>query len=130
MDDLIGAWVLKEFSAGREGGITRPLGERPGGVLLYTAGGWMSALLTADPALPGGAAGVPGEPGGTVAYAGRWERTANGAVLHHVEASHHSPWAGVTLERAVRLRGDDLELSALTAKGSRLLMRWCRASDR
>ncbi|MET9433062.1 lipocalin-like domain-containing protein [Streptomyces sp. NPDC006551] len=111
LDGLVGVWALEGFSATRAGLTTHPLGERPGGMLLYTADGWMSALLTPDPE---GHAGVPDAhraPGGTVAYAGRWESTEGGAVLHHVRFSHFGPWAGATLERAVRFRAGGLELT-------------------
>ncbi|MET9512505.1 lipocalin-like domain-containing protein [Streptomyces flavidovirens] len=127
MDDLVGAWALEDFSATRGGVTTHPLGNRPGGMLLYTADGWMSALLTPGPA---GHAGVPdahGAPGGTVAYAGRWERTAKGAVLHHVQFSHFGPWVGATLERGVHFRPGGLELTAVTTRGSHWLLRWRRA---
>ncbi|MDW4907703.1 lipocalin-like domain-containing protein [Streptomyces sp. ADMS] len=48
MDDIVGAWELTGFLANRGDAVRRPLGEKPGGLLLYTADGWMSALLTAD----------------------------------------------------------------------------------
>ncbi|MFF6984465.1 lipocalin-like domain-containing protein [Streptomyces sp. NPDC008343] len=123
VDDLIGAWTLEEFSATRDGVTTLPLGNRPGGLLLYAADGWMSALLTprtdSAPAQSG--------PDGTVAYAGRWSRTADGTVLHHVWFSRYEPWIGATLERGVHLPPGALELTAVTAQGSRWLLRWRRA---
>ncbi|MEJ8654515.1 hypothetical protein WKI65_42400 [Streptomyces sp. MS1.AVA.3] len=51
-----------------------------------------------------------------MAYAGRWERTADGgrrmatadgSVRHHLGASHFTPWIGTTLERAVRFGPDE-----------------------
>ncbi|GAQ62736.1 hypothetical protein SsS58_03106 [Streptomyces scabiei] len=52
-----------------------------------------------------------GGPYGTTAYAGRWERSADGAVLHHVRSSHHTPWVGTILKRDVQRNGDDLDLT-------------------
>ncbi|MFJ8670153.1 lipocalin-like domain-containing protein [Streptomyces sp. NPDC093600] len=126
VDELIGAWVLEDFSATREGVTTHPLGERPGGMLLYAADGWMSALLTSDPKGGTDLTDPPDAPDGTVAYAGRWERTAEGAVLHHVQYSHFGPWVGATLERGVRFRPGKLELTAVTTRGSHWLLRWRR----
>ncbi|MFI2189114.1 lipocalin-like domain-containing protein [Streptomyces sioyaensis] len=131
VDDIVGGWRLVHCSVERAGRTTRPLGDRPGGMLLYTADGWMSALLTTDPALTapaGGASPEPGASAGTVAYAGRWERTADGSVRHHVRASHYTPWIGTTLERAVRFGPDELQLTAATAQGSRQRLLWRRAA--
>jgi hypothetical protein len=44
MDSLVGAWILEDFSLTGEGTVVRPLGERPSGVLLYAADGWVGAL--------------------------------------------------------------------------------------
>ncbi|MBT2445144.1 lipocalin-like domain-containing protein [Streptomyces sp. ISL-36] len=131
VDELIGAWALEDFSAARDGVTTHPLGDRPGGLLLYTADGWMSALLTPDPETRTDGTSAEGAPGGTVAYAGRWSRTAGGVVLHHVWSSHYAPWVGATLERGVHLRpgARELELTAVTTRGSRWLLRWRRAAS-
>ncbi|MCF3142872.1 lipocalin-like domain-containing protein [Streptomyces platensis] len=142
-DEIVGGWSLVHCSVERAGEETRPLGDRPGGMLLYTSDGWMSALLTTDPALadatltgpaPADAAMAQAEvateagvSGGTVAYAGRWERTPDGAVRHHVAASHYGPWVGTTLERAVRSGPDELLLTATTDEGARQRLRWRRA---
>ncbi|MFD5098251.1 lipocalin-like domain-containing protein [Streptomyces albidochromogenes] len=129
VDELIGAWVLEDFSATREGVTTHPLGEQPGGLLLYTADGWMSALLTSGPKGGTDFTDTRDAPEGTVAYAGRWERTAEGSVLHHVQSSHFGPWVGATLQRGVRFRPGSLELTAVTTRGSRWLLRWRRAES-
>jgi hypothetical protein len=125
MDDLIGVWTLEDFSAQRDGEVTHPLGERPDGMLVYTASGWMSALLTSDPKL---AKDERRGADATVAYAGRWERSG-GSVFHHVALSPYAPWVGTILKRDIRLRGDALELTASTSTGSHLRLRWCRAAS-
>lgn len=132
VDEIIGGWRLVRCSVERAGKETRPLGDRPGGMLLYTRDGWMSALLTSDPAIVGRAAAQSeaiteaGVAGGTVAYAGRWERMPDGSVRHHVVASHYGPWVGVTLERGVRREPDELVLTAATDDGARQRLRWRR----
>ncbi|MZG20002.1 hypothetical protein GTY44_42110 [Streptomyces sp. SID5914] len=134
MDDLVDAWNLRDFTATRGDHTTQPLGDKPSGMLLYTAHGWMSALLTASPDTATGTSSAEADDGGkprktvkTVAYAGRWERTADGLVLHHVRYSHYAPWTGTTLQRAVRQNADELELTATGAGGYRLGMLWQRA---
>ncbi|MGW7024102.1 lipocalin-like domain-containing protein [Streptomyces decoyicus] len=132
-DEIVGGWSLVHCSAEWAGKTSRPLGDRPGGMLLYTPDGWMSALLTSDPAVAGRATAQAesvteaGMSGGTVAYAGRWERTPDGAVRHHVTASHYGPWVGVTLERAVDRGPDQLVLTATTDEGACQRLRWRRA---
>ncbi|MEJ8662129.1 MULTISPECIES: lipocalin-like domain-containing protein [Streptomyces] len=127
MDSLVGAWALEDFSETCQGTVIRPLGERPSGVLLYAADGWMSALLTADPDVAPVASHVQETVGRTVAYAGRWEREADGPVMHLIQASHYAPWVGTTLVRDVRFSPGRLELTAAGADESLLRLRWRRA---
>ncbi len=127
-DEIVGGWNLVHCSVERAGKETRPLGDRPGGMLLYTPDGWTSALLTTDPAITeADVAAEAGVSGGIVAYAGRRERTPDGAVRRHIAASHYGPWAGATLERAVHSGPDELVLTATTDEGVRQRLRWRRA---
>ncbi|MFG2261691.1 lipocalin-like domain-containing protein [Streptomyces sp. NPDC048720] len=127
MDSLVGAWVLEDFTLTGEGTVVHPLGKRPGGVLLYAADGWMSALLTADPDDASAASRFDEMADGTVAYAGRWEREADGPVVHHVQASHYTPWNGTPLIRDVQFSPGRLDLTAAGPDESVLLLRWRRA---
>lgn len=86
----------------------------------------MSALLTTDPVRNVSASKEPEAPDGTVSYGGRWERAADGAVLHHVMFSHYTPWQGTTLERRVRFLPDGLELTAVSPGDSKAVLRWRR----
>ncbi|MEU3302001.1 lipocalin-like domain-containing protein [Streptomyces sp. NPDC006678] len=119
MNSLVGAWVLEDCSLTREGAVVRPLGEHPSGVLLYTADGWMSALLTAPPDDAPAASAFEETASGTVAYAGRWEREADGPVMHRVQASHYTPWAGTALVRdgCLANRHDGRSLKAVPCRG-------------
>ncbi|WP_432076645.1 lipocalin-like domain-containing protein [Streptomyces wuyuanensis] len=127
MDSLLGAWVLEDFSLTREGTVVRPLGERPRGMLHYAADGWMSALLTAHPDDAPFVAPFEEMATGTVAYAGRWEREADGPVVHHVETSHYAPWTGTDLVREVQFGPGRLELTAAGADDSQVRIVWRRA---
>ncbi|MFF5479555.1 lipocalin-like domain-containing protein [Streptomyces sp. NPDC012935] len=127
MDSLVGAWELEDFTLTREGTVVHPLGERPSGMLFYTADGWMSALLTVHPDDAPLASPFEETAGGTVAYAGRWEREADGPVVHRLQASHYTPWTGTALVRDVRLNPSGLELTAAGPDESLLRLRWRRA---
>ncbi|MFG2526968.1 lipocalin-like domain-containing protein [Streptomyces sp. NPDC048516] len=97
VDEIIGGWSLVHCSVERAGKETRPLGDRPGGMLLYTRGGWMSALLTSDPAI----AGRPSAQPAAVTEAG-------------------------DLQRGVRSEPDELVLTAAAHDGARQHLRWRR----
>ncbi len=102
--EIVGGWSLVHCSVEWAGKTSRPLGDRPGGMLLYTPDGWMSALLTSDPAVAGRATAQAesvteaGVSGGTVAYAGRWSeaRTGRCGITSPRATTGHgweSPWS-------------------------------------
>ena len=89
---LTGTWRLSGVTAGSDvnagtadGMVARPLGRAPGGMLTYTADGWMSVVI-----LPGEESGVP-----PICYAGRTELT-EGAIAHVVEVGA-APYGAGTL---------------------------------
>lgn len=101
MDSLIGAWALEDFSETCQGTVVRPFGERPSGVLLYAAEGWMSALLTADPDVAPVASHVQETVGRTVAYAaaGSARRTGRSCILFRRVTTHRGwgrPWCAMS----------------------------------
>jgi hypothetical protein len=99
--DLVGAWRLESWSLEYDDGRPRefPLGPKARGMLLYTPGGQVSAILmSADP------------PSESFAYAGRYD-IRDGAVHHSIEISSDPALIGVTSTRAIAQEGDLLILS-------------------
>ena len=106
---LIGAWRLDEWRLSVDGHWRDPyLGAGASGTLLYSADGWMSAILmAADRPKLGPAGFVLGDTSsklaaadGYVSYAGTFE--LDGAdICHHVQFSLYPDWIGQTLRRRV-----------------------------
>jgi hypothetical protein len=115
LSSLIGAWELQELvSVGGDGSLSYPLGEHPGGLILYTPDGGMSATISAEPS--GGAL--------SVCYAGRVSIRGN-TVTHHVLVGADPYGVGALLVRDAELTTDDT--LQLTASGPELLhVRWKR----
>lgn len=49
MDDMVGTWILEDFTVERGGETSHPLGERPGGMLSCTA---LDGRRNAHPLIP------------------------------------------------------------------------------
>jgi Lipocalin-like domain len=122
---LVGTWTLK--SARREivaTGETAPLwGEHPGGTLIYTAEGRMTALVLAEGrSTPKGATPTDEEAvalfRGMVAYAGRYTVEPS-RVIHHVEQSWDQARTGTDVVRFYRLEGNRLTLTTAPAPNPR-----------
>ena len=106
---LIGAWRLDQWRLSIDGQWRAPyLGAGASGLLIYSADGWMSAILmAAGRPLLGSAGFVLGDEGrklaaadGYVSYAGTFE--LDGAdICHHVQLSLYPDWIGQTLRRRV-----------------------------
>jgi hypothetical protein len=118
--NLIGAWVLQSYEARSIDGseVTYPLGVNPGGIIMYTPDGYMSAQLmrsgrkrfsgddmqlAPDDELAAAASGY-------LTYAGPYNVVRDGLIAHHVEVSLLPNWIGGTQYRAARLSGSVLEL--------------------
>jgi hypothetical protein len=132
---LIGAWQLKRWTARLpEGGSAFPFGDKPNGVLVYTAGGTMCSSYMQSGRAPIGEPlaacrrywqglrpDAPAGEGETRArvlqavlrfnsYAGRY--TVEGERVHHaVEVAMFPDWIGLRLTRHFVLEGDTLSLS-------------------
>lgn len=111
---LVGGWRLRSWVAlGDDGSETFPMGETPTGLLAYTAGGTMVALMAPADRLPFASddltGGTPDEQARGfstfVAYAGRY-RIEGDAIIHTVETSLFPNWVG-TVQRRRWMLSDD-----------------------
>jgi hypothetical protein len=118
---LVGVWRLVSLGFREENGETRrPLGDNVRGVLIYTAGGLVSAQLI-PPGRPRFVSGdqeraTPDEIkaafDGCTSYYGRYELDpAGGRVVHAIEASLYPNYEGQGQVRYFRLDGDRLEIT-------------------
>lgn len=116
---LIGAWRLVDWRIEYGRKTSRPFGDDAGGILVYTADGWMSATMWASPRTPWSAASARQATVASrataaeeyLAYCGRW-RLEDDIVVHLVEGSLNPLLAGTRQSRRARLDGDLLVLSA------------------
>ena len=152
MSELIGAWSLLAWTARSASGETsQPFGERPQGILVYTAGGTMcSSFSRAERAPLGLSLGEitaarrywMGLDAGTAppaaevrarfveaalhfnSYGGRYE--IEGERVHHqVEVALYPDWIGKRLSRTFRFEGQRLTLS-FEAGGLSDRLEWLR----
>jgi hypothetical protein len=121
IDDLVGAWKLESWTIGYAGrdDLSFPYGEDPGGLLVYSSDGWMSACITRP-----GRAAFPEDvsyrklPDALKAeafssyfhYAGRF-RVVDGDVIHCVTHSLNPNFPGSEQLRHAELDGQTLVLS-------------------
>ena len=118
---IIGVWRLLSLEIrGETGEVMYPLGDNLAGVMIYTAGGLMSAQLL-PPGRPRFASGdqeratqeeIKAAFGGCTSYFGRYELDADaGRVVHHIEASLYPNYEGQGQVRFFRIDGDRLEIT-------------------
>lgn len=116
---LVGAWCLVDWRIEYGRGTSRPFGAGAGGVLVYTADGWMSATMWVGSRTPWSAASARRasiESRATAAdeylsYCGRW-RLEGDTVEHLVEGALNPSLIGTRQLREARLAGDLLVLTA------------------
>ncbi len=105
MDGLLGTWRLATHCIEDGSGARRePFGAQPGGLLVVGSDGYLSVLITADPAA---AAETP-----FLGYAGRY-RLEEDRLITAVEVAWVPAWVGSEQVRGVRLDGDRLELTTV-----------------
>ena len=116
---IAGVWRLDSFESRDAGGVvSRPMGEHPAGLLIYTASGWMSVhvahssrarFASDDPLLATPAEQAHAFATAFIFYSGRYEVDGD-RVRHFVETSVHPNLVGTTLERLFELEADHLVL--------------------
>ncbi|MCL4794140.1 MAG: lipocalin-like domain-containing protein [Bryobacteraceae bacterium] len=115
---LIGTWRLVAMeSRAADGQISRPFGENPTGLLIYSADGFMavSVMGAGREHFTSGdlRGGTPEEKAGAVgsylSYSGSYDVLPD-RVVHHVEVSLLPNWCGTRQERFFELHDDRLVL--------------------
>lgn len=119
-EDLIGTWRLVRWENIIAGELyDSVLGPRPQGQIIYTADGYMSAILSSAGRVPLGAATLhqatteerAAAAAGYLSYGGTWELTDEVAV-HHCTLSLFPNWVGTDLIRQVEWEDGRLVLVA------------------
>lgn len=126
--DIIGVWKLLTFVAILDDGSeVLPMGPNPGGRLVYTSDGFMSAhLWNSDTHV----ADAPNHADRKYfSYCGDWTLEGD-KVCHHVHVATEPSWAGSDKLRTLVLRGDRIELNAerviFRDKAGRGFLQWER----
>jgi hypothetical protein len=116
---LVGAWRLVATGQRTEGSAeSEPFGRFSHGLIIYSADGFMSAVLSAENrarfASDDPRAGTVEEQSaayaGYMSYAGPYRVEAD-RVFHHVEMALFPNWVGTTQERIITFNADVLRLA-------------------
>lgn len=122
---VVGTWLLQSWVStdAETGAVVNVFGEHPTGYLIYTAGGHMAVVLTADgrEKLSGDRYNTPVEErarafSSSVAYSGTYEITPEG-IMHHVKASSFQNWVGTDQFRYADVVGDTMTVKTPPLKG-------------
>lgn len=122
---VVGTWELQSWvSTDTEtGAVVNVFGERPSGYLIYTAGGHMAVMLTADgrKKLSGDRFTSSAEERAQAfsthaAYSGTYTLTSDG-IMHQVKASSFQNWVGSEQFRYVEVAGDTMTVKTPALKG-------------
>lgn len=115
-DSIVGVWkVISYVSRDEETGVeTKPWGENPQGLLMYTADGYMGVGTADGRAAPTGAGEKLTEEraklfASMTAYAGRYTVESD-RVIHHVEVAQNPAWVGTDQVRYVTFEGDTIRI--------------------
>jgi hypothetical protein len=116
----VGVWRLVSWVHTAEGGgqQVEPWGPNPLGVISYTAGGRMSAIVTA-PGRKASSANTQQLPleeqanffRTAFSYAGSYELEKQGVVVHRVEVASDPNWAGTQQRRFFKIEGNRLTIT-------------------
>lgn len=122
---VVGTWLLQSWVStdAESGTVVNVFGEHPTGYLIYTGGGHMAVVLTADgrEKLSGDRYNTPVEErarafSSSVAYSGTYEITSEG-IMHHVKASSFQNWVGTDQFRYAEVVGDIMTVKTPPLKG-------------
>jgi hypothetical protein len=122
---IVGTWQIQSWVATdtESGAVVNVFGEKPSGHIIYTTGGNMAVMLTADGRknLSGDRYNTPAEERAQAfsthaAYSGTYEVTGEG-IMHHVKASSFQNWVGTDQLRYVDIKGDTLTMKTPPLKG-------------
>ena len=127
-DRLIGSWrLVKHEELPVDGSpTTLPLGDRPKGYIIYSADGFMAALLSSTD---------KNWKVGPIAYAGPYSVDEEQQVVHQqADLSLVPGWVGKTHSRKVQMEGDRLILSTvspaiLSGRGANAIITWQRVGS-
>lgn len=124
-NSVVGTWQLESWvSTDTEtGAVLNVFGARPSGHLIYTAGGNMAVMLTADGRnkLSGDRYNTPAEEraqafSSHAAYSGTYTLTSEG-IMHHVKVSSFQNWVGTEQFRYVEVKSDTMTVKTPALKG-------------
>jgi hypothetical protein len=122
---VVGTWLLQSWvtTSTETGATSNVFGEHPTGYLIYTAGGHMAVVLSADGRtnLSADRYSSPVEERAQafsthVAYSGTYDVTPEG-IMHHVKASLFQNWVGTDQFRYVEVAGDTMTIRTPPLKG-------------
>lgn len=122
---VVGTWQLQSWISTEtdSGAVVNVFGEHPTGYLIYTAGGHMAVVLTADgrSKLSGDRYNSPVEEraqafSSHAAYSGTYTLTSEG-IMHHVTASSFQNWVGTDQFRYAEVSGDTMTVRTPALKG-------------
>lgn len=119
-ESVVGVWKLVSYTAvdADTGAVIKPFGDSPRGFIFYTAGGRMSALLTAGDRkrfTAGNRVNAPMEERAEAfatssSYAGTYTLEGD-RVIHHVEAATNPDWVGGDQLRYPKIEGNRLVIT-------------------
>lgn len=124
-DAIIGVWKMRSFVSEdiETKALERPLGDHPNGQIIFTRGGYMSAIGVASNRTPLNATSPTDVERVALfkslfAYSGKY-RLDGDKVLHDVEASWREDWTGTTQIRFAETNADVLTVKTAPFRNPR-----------
>lgn len=128
--NLVGVWRLVELiDYTADGEATFPMGDRPSGIFVYTAGGQLSLHIQATPP-PAPLSGRDDDAGrlsaarSYIGYFGTWEADAEtGELIHAIDGALIPNRIGQRAVRQYSIKGDELTITIENSDGARFIRR-------